>query len=77
MKQIQILRSVSHAVLLLVHLRKLLRTKRLDQKEKAMQDFESMLNIYSSATRVWLGKIVRNPLMSILQEPSLNLDLSS
>lgn len=37
MKQIQIFRSAGCAVLLVSHLRKLLRTKRLDQKGKAMR----------------------------------------
>lgn len=36
-----------------------------------------MLNVYFDATRVWLGKIVRNPLLSVLQDPVLDLDLST
>lgn len=36
-----------------------------------------MLNVYFDATSVWLGKIVRNPLLSVLQDPALDLDLSA
>lgn len=36
-----------------------------------------MLNVYFEATRTWLAKMVRVPLLSILQDPSADLDLSS
>lgn len=36
-----------------------------------------MLRVYFDATRVWLEKIVRSPLLSICQEPSLDLDVSA
>lgn len=42
-----------------------------------LQDFEAMLNVYADGTRVWLGKTVRSPLLSILQDATLNLDLST
>ncbi|TYZ65434.1 hypothetical protein PybrP1_011713 [[Pythium] brassicae (nom. inval.)] len=35
-----------------------------------------MLSVYFDATRVWLGKIVRSTLMSILQDTALDLDMS-
>lgn len=36
-----------------------------------------MLNVYFEATRTWLAKLVRVPLLSILQDSSSGLDLSS
>jgi hypothetical protein len=36
-----------------------------------------MLNVYHDATRVWLGKITKIPLLSIVQDPALDIDVST
>lgn len=36
-----------------------------------------MLNVYFEATRTWLAKLVKVPLLSFLQDSSADLDLSS
>lgn len=35
-----------------------------------------MLRVYFDATRMWLGKVVRTPLLSVLQDSSLDVDIS-
>lgn len=36
-----------------------------------------MLRVYFDATRMWLGKVVRTPLLSLLQDSSLDVDIST
>jgi hypothetical protein len=77
MEPLQVFRSAVIAVLYTRHLNNLLMAKRLAEKESAMKDFEAMLRVYFGATRMWLGKVVRAPLLSLLQDSSLDVDIST
>ncbi|KAF1777191.1 hypothetical protein GQ600_27710 [Phytophthora cactorum] len=77
MEPLQVFRSAVLSVLFVVNLREMLMAKKLAEKESAMRDFESMLRVYSDATRMWLGKVVRTPLLSLLQDASLDADIST
>ncbi|KAG2944910.1 hypothetical protein PC115_g85 [Phytophthora cactorum] len=77
MEPLQVFRSAVLSVLFVVNLREMLMAKKLAEKESAMRDFESMLRVYFDATRMWLGKVVRTPLLSLLQDASLDADIST
>ncbi|RLN90940.1 hypothetical protein BBJ28_00010474 [Nothophytophthora sp. Chile5] len=86
MGSLQIFRSTVLVVMFALHLQKLLLVKKTQEKENAMrnstdllrvQDFEAVLQVYFDATRMWLGKVVRTPLLSLLQDPTVDVDISS
>ncbi|ETI43587.1 hypothetical protein F441_11472 [Phytophthora nicotianae CJ01A1] len=77
MKPLQIFRSAVLGVLFVVYLKDILMTKKLAEKKSTMLGFESMLRVYFDATRMWLGKVVRTPLLSLLQDASLDVDIST
>ncbi|KAG7393699.1 hypothetical protein PHYPSEUDO_004462 [Phytophthora pseudosyringae] len=76
MEPLPVFRSAVLSVLYTVYLKKMLLEKKLAEKESAMRDFDSMLRVYFDATRMWLGKVVRTPLLSLLQDSSLDVDIS-
>lgn len=43
--------------------------------DPSRQDFEAMLSEYFEVTRGWLARVVRAPLLSVLQDVSLDIDL--
>jgi hypothetical protein len=77
MRSIQIFRSGVYAVLMVKMLEHLLRSTKLEQKAKSARDFKDMLHIYFDATKAWLIKLARVPLLSVLQEPKIDLDMTS
>ncbi|RLN88783.1 hypothetical protein BBJ28_00008416 [Nothophytophthora sp. Chile5] len=70
MGSLQIFRSTVLVVMFALHLQKLLLAKKTQEKENAMR-------VYFDATRMWLGKVVRTPLLSLLQDPTVDVDISS
>ncbi|KAL3666554.1 hypothetical protein V7S43_008183 [Phytophthora oleae] len=77
MEPLQVFRSAVLTVLHTIYLKKMLMEKRLAEKESATRDFESMLRVYFDATRLWFGKVVRTPMLSLLQDSSLDIDIST
>ncbi|KAH7479484.1 uncharacterized protein KRP23_6274 [Phytophthora ramorum] len=77
MEPLQIFRSAVRAVMYTLCLKKLLMNKKMAEKESAIRDFEAMLRVYFDATRMWLGKVVRTPLLSLIQDPSVDVDIST
>ncbi|KAE9214759.1 hypothetical protein PF005_g9698 [Phytophthora fragariae] len=77
MDPVQIFRASVLAVLYTVQLKNMLMAKKIAEKENTMRDFEAMLRVYFDATRMWLGKVVRTPLLSMLQDSSLDVDIST
>ncbi|GMF10532.1 unnamed protein product [Phytophthora lilii] len=77
MEPLQIFRSAVIAIMYTVQLKNMLMAKRIAEKESAMRDFEAMLRVYFDATRMWLGKVVRTPLLSVLQDSALDVDIST
>ncbi|GMF41928.1 unnamed protein product [Phytophthora fragariaefolia] len=70
----QIFRASVLAVLFTIQLKNLLLAKKLVEKEN---ETRAVLKVYFDATRLWLGKVVRTPLLSLLQDSSLDVDIST
>ncbi|KAK1947915.1 hypothetical protein P3T76_000205 [Phytophthora citrophthora] len=77
MEPLQVFRSAVLTVLHTIYLKNMLMDKKLAEKESATRGFESMLRVFFDATRLWLGKVVRTPLLSLLQDSTLDVDISA
>ncbi|KAG1700294.1 hypothetical protein DVH05_012096 [Phytophthora capsici] len=77
MAPLQVFRSAVLAVLHTIYLKNMLMEKKLAEKASATTDFESMLRVFFDATRLWLGKVVKTPLLSLFQDSTLDVDIST
>ncbi|DBA00701.1 TPA: hypothetical protein N0F65_001172 [Lagenidium giganteum] len=75
MRPIEIFRAAACAVLMITSIRRQVFQKRQSEKAKKLQDLDAMLKVYFDTTRAWLGKLVKAPILSVLHEPSLVLNV--
>ncbi|TMW68655.1 hypothetical protein Poli38472_006123 [Pythium oligandrum] len=72
----EIFRSGGIAVMATIELRRLVLQSKLAERSKITQDIQTMLNVYFDATRLWLSKLVKPLVLSLLQDQSLDIDVS-
>lgn len=48
--------------------------RRIAKRQAAVDDTEKALAIYDDVAKGWVVKVIKNPMLSMLREPGLNLD---
>lgn len=74
MDPLEVFRSAVYAVMFVRCVNESYVNKKLSTRDEEQQDINNMMNLYFDSTRAWLSKIVRLPVISVLQEPKLDFE---
>ncbi|KAF0698349.1 Aste57867_11027 [Aphanomyces stellatus] len=70
----EMFRAVAFVVLSVVVLQRLALARRRGLRADEAQVMQNMIPVYVEATRVWMAKEVRVPVLSVLQDPTMNFE---
>ncbi|CAK4241251.1 unnamed protein product [Aphanomyces euteiches] len=77
MTQTQIFRAAAFAIVAVVSIQKLSFQRKRGLRDEEVQVMRNMIRVYLEATRTWMAKEVRLPILSVLQDPSMRFQASS